>query len=869
MKFFFCNTKFSKKEIQQLIMWFLINYGTKKTCNLIDQIKKISFQYATKEGFSIGIEDLKIPNIKSYLIENTKKEINKNETRYSLGNITSVQRLEKIIDIWNTTNEILTKELLQNFRQSDTLNPIYIAALSGARGNISQVKQLVGIRGLMSDSKGEIMDFPIQSNFKEGLNITEYLISCYGARKGLIDTALKTSNSGYLTRKLVDVAQSLIIKQIDCKTAQGILLTPLIKEKKTYLTITQRLIGRILAKSVLGKNKKIIASQGQDVCNYLAKKIIKQKEETTKIYIRSPLACSTKNSFCQLCYGWNLAYNRLVEIGETVGVLAAQSIGEPGTQLTMRTFHTGGVFYGTIKEKIYSPHNGTIEYSEKMTGKRIKTKYGEKSVLTTVKQNIYIKRNKYITTKIVLPAYSLIFAKPNKKILKKEIIAETNNYQELFWKKKEKTFNTIKEIKTPIEGQIHIQNNSNNKKITWVMHGKVLSCSTLINTLFTTKNKKLINKITNFNPIKENQKRKIKQCFFNFSIKTATIKRRPNPNIQKKKYKNNKIQHIYKKNTFLNQYFKFQTNSIKRKKQNIYNTTQVEIKKIKKTEPCLLYTKQNRLNFKNIPEQSNKIGKFLRKNIKKEIIRGQIIEIQKNKTILRKGTPNLTPKNTQIYFKDGDITSKNNTINYTTEKKSKTGDIVQGLPKIEELVEAKITRNLQPIFDSPHKKLTQYFSFYFYKKKYAKNTATRKSIEQLQKFLVESIQLVYQSQNTNISDKHIEIIVRQMTSKVIISKEGDTQFFIGEKVDLYNIENINKKMQKKAEYEPILQGITRSSLETESFISAASFQETIKILTESAIKGKIDWLNGLKENIIIGRLIPAGTGIKNFGKYKN
>jgi DNA-directed RNA polymerase, beta'' subunit/160 kD subunit len=232
MKFFFCNTKFNKKEIQKLIIWFLINHGTKKTSNLIDQIKTISFQYATKSGFSIGIEDLKIPEIKRYLIKNTEKEIFKNEKLYLMGKITNIQRLQKIIDIWNTTNEILTKELIQNFRQNNTLNPVYISALSGARGNISQVKQLVGMRGLMSDSKGEIIDIPIQSNFKEGLNITEYLISCYGARKGLIDTALKTSNSGYLTRKLVDVAQSLIIKQLDCKTLQGVLVTPLIKNKK-------------------------------------------------------------------------------------------------------------------------------------------------------------------------------------------------------------------------------------------------------------------------------------------------------------------------------------------------------------------------------------------------------------------------------------------------------------------------------------------------------------------------------------------------------------------------------------------------------------------------------------------------------------
>nr|UXD06227.1 RNA polymerase beta'' subunit [Eutreptia sp. CCAC 1914B] len=865
MEFFFCNTKFSKKEIQKLILWFLINHGTKKTSNLIDKIKTISFQYATKGGFSIGIEDLQIPNIKSYLIKNTEKEINKNENLYLLGGITSIQRLQKIIDIWNTTNEILTKELLQNFRQNNTLNPVYIAALSGARGNISQVKQLVGMRGLMSDSKGEIIDLPIQSNFKEGLNITEYLISCYGARKGLIDTALRTSNSGYLTRKLVDVAQSLIITQLDCKTLQGILVTPLIKEKKTYLTIKQRLIGRILATSITGENEKILASKGQDICNYLAKKIIKQKHETTKIYIRSPLTCSTQKSICQLCYGWNLAYNRLVEIGETVGVIAAQSIGEPGTQLTMRTFHTGGVFYGTVKEKVYSPHAGTIQYFVNNLKKETKTRYGEKAVLTTIKQNIYVKKDKYTTTKILIPAYSLIYAKPNTKISKKEVIAEISTYQELFLKEKEKTFKTVKEIKTPTEGQVYIEDFKDNKKITWVMNGKIMSYLLLVKTLILRRKKNFLANKRNkteeiFKKIFEN---KSKNNFYNSYLRALKIKKsRENKYTNIKTHKSEKIKQLFNENYFLNNCLKFQLNSKKRKTKNGYRDTQPEIKKLSDRKQCLLYTKQNKIVILNLPKNKNKIGKTMRKKIKQQIVCGQIIEIQKNKIVLRQGSPHLTPKKTQIYFKNGDIISKNNTISYTTEKKSKTGDIVQGLPKIEELLEAKITKNLQPLYNSPHKKLKQYF--FLYKKKYPRNVATKKSIEQLQKFLLENIQLVYQAQNIRISDKHLEIIIKQMTSRVIIYKEGDTNLLIGEKIELYEIEKINKKVKNKAEYEPILQGITKSSLETESFISASSFQETIKILTESAIRGKIDWLSGLKENVIIGRLIPAGTGIKNF-----
>lgn len=859
MEFFFCNTKFNKKEIQKLILWFLNNYGTKKTSNLIDKIKKITFQYATKSGFSIGIEDLIIPEIKGYLIKNTEKEILQNEKLYLLGNITNMQRLQKIIDIWNTTNEILTKELIQNFRQSNTLNPVYISALSGARGNLSQVKQLVGMRGLMSDSKGEIIDLPIQSNFKEGLNITEYLISCYGARKGLIDTALKTSNSGYLTRKLVDVAQSLIIKQLDCKTLQGLLVTPLIKNKKTYLTSKQRIIGRILAKSIADKNKKILASQGQDICNYLANKIIKKKHKNTKIYIRSPLTCLTRKSLCQLCYGWNLTYNRLVEIGETVGVIAAQSIGEPGTQLTMRTFHTGGIFSGTVKEKIYSPHDGIVQYFINNSERKIKTKYGENAILTTIKQNIYIKKNKFYTTKILIPAYSLIYIKPNQKVRQKEIIAEISTYEEIFLKNKEKIIKTVKEIKTNNEGQIYIQNWEKNKKITWVMNGKMMSSLILINTIIVNKKKLLTNQSQEKINVKKNYTKKHGNNMYKKIFNIIQKKQNKLKFIEKtSNYK--KILQKYKENYF-KKLIEFKKNSEERRKKNNYKKNQPEIKKLSKRKQCLLYTEQNSIIIINSLKDKNKIGDTIRKKLKNKIICGQIIEIQKNILVLRRGSPYITPKSTKIYFKNGDLISKNNTLSYTTERKSKTGDIVQGLPKIEELLEAKITRDLKPLYNNPHKKLRKYFLSY--KKKYPINLASKKSIEQVQKFLLENIQLVYQAQNINISDKHLEIIIRQMTCKVIIHTKGQTNFLIGEKIDLQEIERINKKIEKKAEYEPVIQGITKSSLETESFISAASFQETIRILTESAIKNKVDWLDGLKENTIIGRLIPAGTGIKN------
>jgi DNA-directed RNA polymerase subunit beta' len=842
MEFFFCNGTYNKKEIINLIQWFLINYGTKKTSNLIDKLKILSLQYATKGGLSIGIEDLKIPKLKRYLLENTQKETKKNDKNFFLGKITTIQKFQEIINIWNTSNLNLMNELICNFRQTNILNPVYIAALSGARGNIAQVKQLVGMRGLMSDSTGEIIDLPIKSNFKEGLNITEYLISCYGARKGLIDTALKTSNSGYLTRKLVDVAQSIVIKKVDCATFQGILITPLIKEKKTFLTIKQRIIGRISATNVLNKKNKIIVSKGQDICIYLANKIIKKRHEKTKIYTRSPLTCQSKTSICQLCYGWNLTQGRLIEIGEAVGVIAAQSIGEPGTQLTMRTFHTGGVFYGNVSKKIYSPYEGILQYFINKKSKIIKSENGINSLFTVEDQNIYIKKNKYNTTKIKLPPYSKILIKPNSKIKKKEVVAEISNYEEIFKITEKNSNSNIKEVKTKIEGQTFFEKNK-----LWVMGGKIITFFSLVKTIKQRKNfyynksdslskKKIIianNFIKSFYPIK----RKI-------LIKFEKNKKNIHNQIIKKTESLNKMQNFFIKEKKI----------IKRKE-----IITEEIKTLTEKKQCLIYTKQQKIIIQ-IKSKKYNIGELLKKSIKKKFFCGQVIMITKNKIVLRKGKPSLTPK-LNLKITNNKFILKNNTLFFMQKKQSKTEDIVQGLPKIDELLEARTTKHLQPLLNNPKEKLKNIFNLY--SKKYKNNIAVRKSVEQIQKYLLETIQLVYLTQNITISDKHLEIIIRQMTSKIIITDEGNTEFLVGEILNRINVEKINKKIKNKAKYEPIIEGITRASIETESFISSASFQETAKNLTKSATEEKIDWLGGLKENVIIGRLIEAGTGIKS------
>jgi hypothetical protein len=426
----FYNQVIDKKGLKRILSWFIENYGATRTAELIENLKFLGFHYATLAGLSLGFDDLRIPLTKTALLDQAQKQVKKCENNYLRGSITALERYQKLIDIWTTTSENLKEEVIQNF-QKTPLNPLYMMAFSGARGNISQVRQLVGMRGLMSDSGGGIIDFPIRSNFREGLSVTEYVISCYGARKGLIDTALRTADSGYLTRRLVDVAHGVIINQIDCGTTTGISVP--ISEKNILgrvLFETIRLGARRMARdsskqslgdyvtdplaprrgvrdvvsqgrtkesfvSILGRqslffessqSSSIIAWKNQEISYCLSNQLIslsktqktflvdsespglidsgvtnsrrshvqespikqdleKKGKGLFSLSIRSPLTCEAPGfTICQLCYGWNLAQGRLVSIGEAVGILAAQSIGEPGTQLTMRTFHTGGIF---------------------------------------------------------------------------------------------------------------------------------------------------------------------------------------------------------------------------------------------------------------------------------------------------------------------------------------------------------------------------------------------------------------------------------------------------------------------------------------------------------------------------------------------
>eukprot|EP00879_Flechtneria_rotunda_P000034 GHRR01000059.1.p1 GENE.GHRR01000059.1~~GHRR01000059.1.p1 ORF type:complete len:3021 (+),score=-229.54 GHRR01000059.1:1182-10244(+) len=462
----FLNFSFDKSRLKSVVSWFFEKYGQYKTIQLLEKLKEFGFSYATNAGISLGIDDLKIPKRKVALVSKAETKVAKDLMDYRNAKITGVERTQRLIYTWNQTNDMLKQEVLKYFETTDLFNPIYMMAFSGARGNMSQVRQLVGMRGLMSDPQGQIIDFPIQSNFREGLTLTEYLISTYGARKGIVDTALRTATAGYLTRRLVDVAQHVIVSQFDCGTMRGIFLFDMKEANKTIYSFESRLVGRVLAQDikygtnfVFGESKSTVpqtrvAFQNQEVDSTLATAIAKV---TKKALVRSPLTCQTPRLICQLCYGWSLSQGKLVSVGEAVGVIAAQSIGEPGTQLTMRTFHTGGVFAGGLTDQILAPFDGKIRYFQNIPGSCIRTSLSEIAFFTKMPgsfcvektdsvdlkweenqpfQNAELRKTKqhfrafkkvnqhHFSEIYNIPAYAVLFLRNNEFVCKKQVLAQ-------------------------------------------------------------------------------------------------------------------------------------------------------------------------------------------------------------------------------------------------------------------------------------------------------------------------------------------------------------------------------------------------------------------------------------------------------------
>nr|QCI08885.1 RNA polymerase b'-subunit [Wrangelia sp.] len=1175
----FFNRIIDKSQLKKLITWSFRNYGMARASSMVDQLKDLGFFYATKAGISLSLEDLRIPPSKNSLLQETFQSISSTDHRYKRGEITAVERFQKIIDTWNYASESLKLEVIHYFKKTDPLNSIYMMAFSGARANISQVRQLVGMRGLMSDPQGQIIDLPIASNFREGLTITDYFISSYGARKGLVDTALRTADSGYLTRRLVDVAQDVIIREYDCGTSKGILLEDMCDNDKVMIDLKQALIGRVLAEDIINLNSNsIVAKSGQDISPLLADEIIKLKLK--RVLVRSPLTCSSIKSVCQLCYGWNLAHGKMVDLGEAIGIIAAQSIGEPGTQLTMRTFHTGGVFTGELNRNIVSNLEGQLKYVNNIICSQTRTKHGDYAMLVHNDSKVKVINKSKQEDIINIFKGSLLLVDNDDYIKSGQIIAQypLNNHM--------KTEKAQKTIVADFSGSVHfIKNNllrsndySKNKTMShyslWVLSGQVYNVSSdtqllinnndyiqkdgliartelisryngLVKILYNNKNvefpqillitsSKLLNNCTVWIDknndyknyileISNKDKFILKNCFYKrisnnqiiadlvsnaYKTNTGGILKYLDLSLVKHNSRNDQkdiynilgsgyilwipeethlinkdislllvqngqfveagteiIQNTFSKNTGILeitekegiireivikpcQYYELQNytgekiykqlgklkgflrpgeilvenividnlsyweytnisgkNIILIRPVTVYSvpskllsfdvsddsfeTHNINLKLIRRTnfkdgeriksitginlitthlsislsEEVLnlqcsielekdstkghffmkfittdllslkdsssmntkdLYTKTsiliknntfikagsvvaqtdifshhdgkilylnqiktinkrvliiNHYNTKtfSIKDQESicvKVkdwvyaGDYLAKDTKTEYS-GQILSIIGDQIILQTGQPYLISSGSFLHIENNSLVKKGENLVTLIYEKSKTGDIVQGLPRIEEILEAR--KKTDHTFN-PHLILEGKFRFYL-NNGLTLYDSTRLSFLEIQLLLVKEVQTVYQSQGVDISDKHIEVIVRQMTSKVRIEIGGDSEYLPGEILEFKKIESINKSLflmnKQQATYYPILLGITKSSLNTDSFISAASFQETTKVLTDAAISGKLDWLRGLKENVIIGRLIPAGTGFKLYNHINN
>ena len=413
----FINKQMDKGALKSFLSQMYLEFGGATTAEVANSLKNLGYKYATRSGVTISIADLQVPAVKKQLLQEAEKEIEKSTNRYLKGEITEVERYTKVIDTWSETTAKLTSSVVDNF---DRLNPVYMMAFSGARGNLSQVSQLVGMRGLMADAQGQIIDLPIKSNFKEGLSVTEYIISSYGARKGLVDTALKTADSGYLTRRLVDVAQDVIIRADDCHTTKSINMKPIMDGDTIIVPLIDRLLGRTVAEDILDKDGTVLVKAGTTMDRKDIRKI--SHLNLTELKVRSGLTCGLEYGICQKCYGWAMTTQKLVDIGEAIGIIAAQSIGEPGTQLTMRTFHTGGAV--GVKEatrEIHATEAGTV--SSKLKTRELRTRHGDVVRVSIYEADIEVKESKK-STSYHIPAGATVFFEDGMKIDKNFKLAE-------------------------------------------------------------------------------------------------------------------------------------------------------------------------------------------------------------------------------------------------------------------------------------------------------------------------------------------------------------------------------------------------------------------------------------------------------------
>ena len=1248
----FRNQVIDKGQLKKIMSWAFMNYGTARTAQIADELMDLGFTYATKAGVSISVDDLQIPPSKKALLEEAEEEIRNTERRYIKGEITEVERFQKVIDTWNGTSEALKDRVVENFKASNPLNSVYMMAFSGARGNISQVRQLVGMRGLMADPQGEIIDLPIKTNFREGLTVTEYIISSYGARKGLVDTALRTADSGYLTRRLVDVSQDVILREIDCGTSKGIWTRSMTDGERVLIPIKDRLMGRVLGADVRHpQTGEIITYQSeQAVKNHSVSEELSvaiQEAGVEEVLLRSPLTCEANRSVCQHCYGWSLAHGHNVNLGEAVGIIAAQSIGEPGTQLTMRTFHTGGVFTAEAAGMIRAGINGVVKFSKSLRVRPFRTRHGDDAFIVENTGQIIVDGSGKNTEKHSIAQGTTIIVQEGQQVKANEILAEIAAGGRTARKTTEKA---TKDVATDLAGEVKFADVVPEEKtdrqgnmtriaqrggLIWVLGGEVynlppaaeplvkngdpvhpgsvlaqtklvsehgglvrireqfaegelpreieiITASVLLDQALvrlvqmqgreqhiieTNSNHRFMLKVSPGSKV-ENHDVIAELMDDSYRTKTGGIIKYAGVEVAKRgkgkqgyevtqggtllwipeechevnkdisllltedgQYveagmevvkdifcQSNGVIEVTQKNDILREIvikpgelhlvddpemvmaidgqivnpgqevipgiisdnlryveyvetpegpalllrpvveFSVPENptvpsqeslnesivlravqrltykdgervrsvegvellrtqlvisigieapqlaadiellpdendpdvrklqlvileSLVIRRDAIADATQGstltrlmvkdgdEIEKgavVTRTEimckedgiiqgirsgseivrRCLVVRESDQMTIQ-LPEgvkPTVKLGQLLVEGIEiaegvnlsesgqviavgDKIVGQGTIPVTGNQITMRRGRPYRVSPGAILHIKDGDLVQRGDNLVLLVFERAKTGDIIQGLPRIEELLEARKPKEAcilarrpgtaqvtmddditelrviendgtvtdyplgsgqSPIISDGHKvdagqtltdgpsnphEILEVFYDHYLEQGEGMYDAALGSFRHCQAFLVNEVQSVYQSQGIDISDKHIEVIVRQMTSKVRIDDGGDTTMLPGELVELRQVEQVNDAMSitgsAPAKYTPVLLGITKASLNTDSFISAASFQETTRVLTEAAIEGKSDWLRGLKENVIIGRLIPAGTGFNAYEESGN
>ncbi len=757
----FINGLLKKKGLTQLVSYCYLKLGREKTVGLLDELKNLGFLYATRSGMSIGIDDMIVPEAKQNLISGAQKDVMAVEQQYLDGAITHGERYNKIIEIWSKVTENVSDKMFAGMESAEEsgaqVNPIYVMADSGARGSKQQIRQLSGMRGLMAKPSGEIIETPITANFREGLNVLQYFISTHGARKGLADTALKTADSGYLTRRLVDVAQDVIITEPDCGASDGLEVKAIVESGEIIEPLRDRIVGRVSVEEIKDYEDAVIVGVNQEISEELAAAI--ESAGIERVKIRSVLSCETERGVCRLCYGRNLATGRLVEQGEAVGVIAAQSIGEPGTQLTMRTFHIGGT---------------ATRVSEQSTQNSIshgKAKYiGVNAVRDKSGDLVAMNRNG-------------IFAVVDDQGREKE------RYQVVYGAK------------------LRVADGDSVKR------GDVL---------------------LEWDP-------------YTFSILTEV------------------------------------------------------------GGACRFQDLQEGVTLHEQVDEVTGLSQWVVVDSPDEKKEPRIEIVDENEQVRRKY---LIPTNAHLMIQDGDEIHAGDVLAKIPRETTKTKDITGGLPRVVELFEARRPR--EPAVISEINGVVRYGALSKGQRKiyvaadngeereYAIRSGVHIKVpdggqvsageplmdgprdphdilavlgeKELQKYLVNEIQEVYRLQGVDINDKHIEVIARQMMRWIKVEQVGDTDFLLDETVDRFRFQKANAEVLDRngepAVGRPLMMGITKASLATDSFISAASFQETTRVLTEAAISGKVDKLRGLKENVIVGRLIPAGTGLTRYQRVK-